>query len=106
MLLLVPGEYSEVLRILFRRGEDGRVAFGPAQSMQSILSVSSFEALEDWLEFDDYIMEGNVRYDLRARPHPRGLLLEIRLKGSARDKHVGQFVGDYVRWAGLCPKPA
>jgi hypothetical protein len=79
------------------------LAFGPAQSFSA---VSSLEALKDWLEFGDYVMEGRVHYDLRARPHPRGLLLEIRLKGDIRDKHVGPFVARYVRWAGLRTEPA
>jgi hypothetical protein len=97
-MLLVPGAYSEVLPTLFQRAEDGRLAFGPAQS---VMTAVSLEALADWVEFHDYMMEGHVRYDLRARPDPRGLLLDIRLKGDVRDKHVEPFVANYVRWAGL-----
>jgi hypothetical protein len=97
-MLLVPGAYPEVLRTLFQCGEDGRLVFGSARG---VIAVSSLEVLADWVEFRDYIMEGHVRYDLRARPDPRGLLLDIRLKGDVRDKHVESFVARYVGWTGL-----
>lgn len=98
-MLLALGDPHVLLPKLFRQGDDGHLSFGPACSVAPVTAAAMLGA---WVAFDDNIMEGHVRYDLRARRHPRGLLLEIRLSGSNRDQHVPWFVAEYMRWAG-CP---
>ena len=48
-------------------------------------------------------MEGFVRYDLRVRPHPRGLALDVRLAGTGRDRFVVDFLRFNARSLGLAP---
>jgi hypothetical protein len=97
--IVVPGIFAKVLQALFTH-EEGHLRFGPARSKGR---AASCEAVTDWLVFDDYIMEGGVRYALRARPHPEGLALDVALAGTVRDRFVLEFVAMYVRWAGLTP---
>jgi hypothetical protein len=98
--MIVAGKFTEVLQGLFRLEQDGHVRFGPARSCDPLASL---EALSDWRMFEDYVMEGFVRYALRARPHAQGLRLDVQFTGTNRDRFVGPFVRDYVRWAGFVP---
>jgi hypothetical protein len=94
----VSGEYHNLLAILFPPAPEGRVSFGWATSTEPIPDLVR---LADWTPFRDYIMEGFVFYSVRARAMPSGLSLEVRLKGSNRDRYVAPSVKDYIRWAGL-----
>jgi hypothetical protein len=96
-MLIVAGNFTEVLRGLFHLDDERHLRFGPARSCGP---VDTPDALSNWCMFDDYIMEGGVRYALRANPHAEGLILEIQLTGTNRDRFVPAFVRDYVRWAG------
>jgi hypothetical protein len=102
-MLIVSGHFTEVLAKLFRLEQDAHVRFGPARSCDPVTSLA---ALSHWCPFDDYVMEGGVRYALRARPHAEGLMLEIQLTGSNRDRFVHHFVRDYVKLAGCVPRDA
>ena len=95
--VIVQGEFADLLPRLFGL-EDGHLRFGPARSRDP---AQTQDALSNWRMFDDYMMEGFVRYSLRARPHPRGLLLEIQLAGTRLDRFVDPFVRTYIGWAGL-----
>jgi hypothetical protein len=95
--VIVPGEFADLLPRLFGL-EDGHLRFGPARSRDP---AETQDALSNWCMFDDYMMEGFVRYSLRARPHPRGLLLEIQLADTRLDRFVEPFVRTYIGWAGL-----
>jgi hypothetical protein len=95
--VIVPGEFADLLPRLFGL-EDGHLQFGPARSRDP---AETQDALSNWCMFDDYVMEGFVRYSLRARPHSRGLLLEIQLAGTRLDRFVDPFVRTYIGWAGL-----
>ena len=97
-MLIVAGNFIEVLPGLFRLDDQRHVRFGSARSRSP---VGDIDALSNWCMFDDYLMEGGVRYALRARPHAEGLVLEIRLAGTNRDHFVAAFVRDYVKWAGF-----
>lgn|SRR5579871_6391301 len=99
-MLIVAGKFADVLQGLFQHGEDGYLHFGSARSREP--SASS-EAVTSWCMFEDCIMEGHVRYALRASPHGRGLKLEVQLTGSNRDRFVRDFVRNYVEWAGFQP---
>lgn len=98
--LVVAGDFADVLQRLFQLDQDRHLRFGPARSRES---PASLDALSRWCVFDDYIMEGVVRYALRAAPHADGLRLEVQLAGTARDRFVVPFVRDYIKWAGLAP---
>jgi len=95
--VIVPGEFADLLPRLFGL-EDGHLRFGPARSRDP---AETQDALSNWCMFDDYMMEGFVRYSLRARPPPRGLLLEIQLADTRLDRFVEPFVHTYIGWAGL-----
>jgi hypothetical protein len=95
--VIVPGKFADLLPKLFDLDE-GHLRFGPARSRNP---AETRDALSNWCMFDDYMMEGFVRYALRARPHARGLLLEIQLAGTKLDRFVDPFVRTYIGWAGL-----
>jgi hypothetical protein len=95
---IVAGDFADVLRRLFQLDPERHLRFGPARSQ---CPAASLDALSRWCVFDDYVMEGTVRYGLRARSHPGGLLLEVQLTGMQRDRFVVPFVRDYIKWAGF-----
>jgi hypothetical protein len=97
-MIVVAGNFTEVLPGLFRLDDERHLRFGPARSRNP---VQTLDALSNWCMFDDHIMEGGVRYALRARPHAEGLTLEIQLTGTNRDHFIPPFVRDYIRWAGF-----
>jgi hypothetical protein len=99
-MLIIAGKFTDVLHGLFRLEADGHVRFGPARSCDPLASL---DTLEGWQLFDDYVMEGFVRYKVRALPHPRGLRLDVQLTGTDRDRFVLAFIRDYIRWAGFRP---
>jgi len=95
---IMAGDFADVLHRLFRLDQERHLRFGPARSQ---CPAAGLDALSRWCMFDDYVMEGTVRYGLRARPHPDGLLLEVQLTGTQRDCFVVPFVLDYIKWAGF-----
>lgn len=97
-MLLIRGEYEDICNRLFQVGTDGRMMFGPAFSKESNANLGH---LSDWTEFTDYIMEGFISYFLRVRKSSDGLVLDIKLTGSNRDRYVSPSVKAYIRWAGL-----
>ena len=60
--VIVQGEFADLLPRLFGL-EDGHLRFGPARSRDP---AETREVLSNWCIFDDYVMEGFVRYSLRA----------------------------------------
>ncbi|MGL4420860.1 MAG: hypothetical protein ACRCZF_09370 [Gemmataceae bacterium] len=94
----VAGQYPELLARLFPMAADGHLEFGSARSAVPVAGAAS---VAEWVEFSDYIMEGFVRYTLRAVPSAAGLRLDVRLSGTNRDQYVGPSMRSYIGWAGL-----
>lgn len=98
VFLLIRGEYRDLLHQLFRREADGCVFFGGAHSRELLADL---ERLAEWTEFIDYLMEGSVRYSLRASDVPEGLVLAVQLNGTSRDRLVVTFLQKHIRAVGL-----
>lgn len=97
-MLLVRGEYEDVLRRLFLRTDEGRIRLGVAQSSDV---VPDLHALTAWTDFRDYVMEGSVSYAIRVSEVAEGLALDVRLKGMNRDQYVAFSLKNYIRGAGF-----
>ena len=96
MLFAVAGNPDVVLRKLFRLTGDGHLEFGPAGVSTDPVGDSS--ALPSGVDFRDYVLEGFVRYHLRAVATSAGLRLEVEPADGAADTARGRSIGWLVRF--------
>jgi hypothetical protein len=75
VVFAVAGDPAVVLRRLFRPAADGHLRFGSAGV--SVDPVGDVSAVAHGVEFRDYVLEGFVRYRLRAVATSAGLRVEV-----------------------------
>jgi hypothetical protein len=93
VLFILKGDPDTVLRSLFLQAADGRLHFAPAGL--STIPVSDISALREGVEFRDYVLEGFVRYTLRATSAALGLVIEVEPVGESdtlRAQSIGWLV--------------
>jgi hypothetical protein len=100
VVFAVAGDPAVVLRTLFRSAADGHLRFGPAGV--SVDPVGDLSALAGSVEFRDYVLEGFVRYRLRAAATPTGLRIEVELAAESAGTTRGRSLGWLVRFNVAC----
>jgi hypothetical protein len=98
MKLTLKDNYDEVRSRLLTVTEDGRVTIGTAMSRDPL---ETFDGLEEWTLFSDYVMEGFVTYYLRLLRKGSGAVVELRLAGTNRDRYIPSAIKHYLNSAGL-----
>ena len=77
---------SSILDMIFVSDQSGHLVFG--HSSRSVVPASTAELHKGAVEFQDYIMEGFVRYLVSVAQIDDTIALKIGLIGSNRDRYV------------------
>lgn len=92
------GEPEAIVNRLFH-ADEGHLRFGSAG--RTTTPASLVQVWGDGVEIRDYIMEGFVKYRIRAEKTTDGVQLEVQKFGTNRDQHVDSSVKHYIRSLGF-----
>lgn len=100
-MMRIAATKPEVIAKLFVIDDDGKVVFSTCPTAISKLASKPEVLFEDWCEFQDYIMEGNVKYQIRFEEQDDAVEMFIKLYGTHRDPYILAALKFYVQVAGL-----
>ena len=86
--ILEPDALSRV----FTEDADGRLRFG--YSAKSVSNFTTADLHRKRVEFQDYVMEGFVKYRLSLRVERDMMMLDVEFLGTTRDHHLEA----HIRW--------
>lgn len=95
----IKGNAETALAALFTQTDDGRLVI--CGSGRSIVPSTVNSVSEEFIEFQDYLMEGFVRYELRVQKEPERIVLVIRKSGTNRDQYIDSHLKWLVKQAGF-----
>lgn len=97
--ITIEGDSRTVLARIFETGDDGHLAFG--WNGRSLAPAKLDDLTPGPVGFRDYLMEGFVFYEIRAEDRTSACLLNIRGRGSNRDKYLRSHFRHFIKSAEL-----
>ncbi len=85
-VLRIKGRPEDVIPILFRIRDDGRIHFEPGAYSLEPFDRSALES--GVVRFEEIILERMARYGLTIHREPDGVVLAIHLSGGALDEKI------------------
>jgi hypothetical protein len=97
----LAGTKQEVIAKVFITSDDGKIAFSAMPSAISKNILDPEELFDNWGEFRDYIMEGQVMYQIKFEDQNDAVEMFVKLYGTPRDRYIVPAVMAYIAAAGL-----
>jgi len=99
-IVKIAASRQEVIAKLFV-DDSGKVIFSAMPTAICKDASSPEDLFNDWYEFDDYIVEGYVKYQVKFEEQGNAVEMFTKLCGTPRDLYVASALKSYVKAAGL-----